>query len=289
MSLFIQWIDISCFDQCLCLCVPSGQELAWHHEGCQHRQTRAGCGGHWQDAGETQEVQRTAGAHPEGTQRVSGEETSVLPSLLLPLQRRAAWDPVRDQRSNKVVLLFLCFCLPVCLYGCLSACLLACLTYWLPACCLHSYPLLSFQNLHLLYRIEKAPNSICLPLNKNLLYLIQSTASSQEVFWGYRDSDLHRRPRHHTYEVLRGRSGSPQGRHLNLQGQRSGGEMAAWAGGGHDWFHPQGGGRGSRGLQQHGAWHLGAGLAWPDCALCHSEVLDFLHPRGYPAWRRAFG
>ena len=39
-----------------------------------------------------------------GAERVPGEETSLLPALLLPVQRRAARDPLRNQRSQKVEL-----------------------------------------------------------------------------------------------------------------------------------------------------------------------------------------
>ena len=50
-----------------------------------------------QDSRETRQVQRTARADPEGSERLPREEAALLRPVLLPLQRRAARDPVRDE------------------------------------------------------------------------------------------------------------------------------------------------------------------------------------------------
>ena len=64
------------------------------------RPTRAGSDDDRQDVGEAQEVQRLPRTHPQRPQRLPGKEATVLPTLLLPVQRRVARNPVRNKGTH---------------------------------------------------------------------------------------------------------------------------------------------------------------------------------------------
>jgi hypothetical protein len=84
----------------------AGGERALPHRGRHVARVDGGHGGGPQGDGGGQDGgprgaagpgQRAAGADPERAQRLPGDQAALLPALLLPLQRRAAGDPGRDQ------------------------------------------------------------------------------------------------------------------------------------------------------------------------------------------------
>lgn len=84
-------------------------DVARDHESRVHGASGARRDHDREDAGPSAQVKQLARDGTARSERVLGEEALVLPTFLLPLQRRAAWDLVWDQRPDAVrsLLLFL--------------------------------------------------------------------------------------------------------------------------------------------------------------------------------------
>lgn len=78
------------------------QDLARHHEERLQRPASSRRRRDREDAGAAEEELRAAGADSERPERLFGEKEALLPEILLPLQRRAVGDSVRDEGSHAV-------------------------------------------------------------------------------------------------------------------------------------------------------------------------------------------
>ena len=78
------------------------QDLAGHHEECLQRAARSRYHRDREDAGASEKELWAVGINSKRSEWIFGEEETLLPQVLLPLQRRAAGDSLRDERSDTV-------------------------------------------------------------------------------------------------------------------------------------------------------------------------------------------